>query len=171
MHRLFNLFILFLIAVSLIACSSSQSTTSTQVTPTDTPNGAATSTAVVLATQDAALYATSAASITPTPTPAPPKWTTTHTFSGNGSKKTATFSVPDDWKILYTCTHQEMNVEGVLGVIVYTADNTIVDVAVNATCKPDVDLTKGETEEHQSGDIYLSIDGTGDWSISIQELR
>src|SRR5260370_34877618 len=32
------------------------------------------------------------------------KWKTTQKFSGNGAKKTAIFTVPDDWKILWSCT-------------------------------------------------------------------
>src|SRR6266446_1257619 len=49
--------------------------------------------------------ATSAPTSTPTATPTPhvQKWTTVQTFSGNGSKKTKIFSVPDDWKMVYTC--------------------------------------------------------------------
>jgi hypothetical protein len=170
MHRSFNLLILLLIATSLIACSSSPTTASTQPTPTATPDMAATNVANAQATQDASTPYSSTP-VNTGYTPPSSKWTTTHTFRGNGSKKTAIFRVPDDWKILYTCTHQEMGVEGVLGVIIYTADNTIVDVAVNATCKPDVNLTKGETEEHQGGDIYLDITGTGDWTVTIQELK
>ena len=170
MHRSFNLLILFLIAISLIACSSSQSTTGTP-TPTDTPDMAATNVINAQATQDASTpYSSTPINTGYTPPPSP-KWMTTHKFAGNGSKKTAIFSVPDDWKILYTCTHQDYGIEGVLGVVVYAADNTIVDVAVNATCKPGVNLTKGETEEHQAGDIYLDIEGTGDWTVAIQELK
>ena len=172
---LFWILIIVGIIVALIiggnAINAATTTPVTQATATATPDMAGTNVANSEATQNASTpYPSTPVNTGYTPPPAP-KWTTTHTFSGNGSKKTAIFSVPDDWKIVYTCTHQEMDVEGVLGVVVYTSDNTIVDVAVNATCKPDVNLTKGETEEHQGGDIYLSIDGTGDWIVAIQELK
>ncbi len=158
-------------AMNAMNTSATQATSTPVTQATATPDMAGTNVANSEATQNAATpYPSTPVNAGYTPPPAP-KWTTTHTFSGNGSKKTAIFSVPDDWKIVYTCTHQEMGVEGVLGVVVYTSDNTIVDVAVNATCKPDVDLTKGETEEHQGGDIYLSIDGTGDWTVAIQEMK
>jgi len=112
--------------------------------------------------------------ITPTPTHTP-IWTTTHTYTGNGAKKTATFTVPDDWKILYTCTYQKIDTvtaDGVLSVSVYGSDASIIDPsAVDVTCKNGVAKTKGETEEHQSGIVYLDINGTGDWTIQVQELK
>lgn len=100
-------------------------------------------------------------------------WTTTHTFSGNGVQKTAIFSISSDWKLFYTCTYQQIGssttVEGYLGVSVYNADGTMEDVAVNSSCKQA--KTTGETEEHVGGNIYLAMNGTGDWSIQIQELK
>jgi hypothetical protein len=30
---------------------------------------------------------------------------------------------------------------------------------------------QGETEEHQGGQVYLDITGTGDWTIEVQELK
>ena len=116
-----------------------------------------------------------AATATPAPTQAPAKWTTTHTFTGNGSKKTAIFTAPDDWKILYSCTFQNnggVTDDGILTLSVYGADNSIIDAgAVNVTCKNGVAHTTGETEEHQAGQVYLSIDGTGDWTVKVQELK
>src|SRR5258708_6828890 len=89
------------------------------------------------------------------------RWTTTQTISGNGSKKTAIFTAPDDWKILYSCKGQDIGgtaVDGALVVTVYGSDNTPVDVAVNATCKGTSTATTGETEEHMGGQVYLSMD-------------
>ena len=103
------------------------------------------------------------------------KWTTVETFSGNGNKKTAIFTAPSDWKILYTCTYQNIGGvtgDGALGVNVYGSDGSIIDPgAINATCKDGVAKTTGETEEHQSGQVYLDVVGTGDWTIQVQELR
>jgi hypothetical protein len=103
------------------------------------------------------------------------KWTTVQTITGNGSKKTAIFTVPDDWKILYSCTYQ--NIDGVTGdgalsVSVYGSDGSIIDPgAIYATCKNGVAKTTGETEEHQGGQVYLDINGTVDWTIQVQELK
>jgi hypothetical protein len=117
-------------------------------------------------------------SSTPLPTKAPvqtPKWTTVQTITGNGSKKTAVFTAPNDWKILYSCTYQNIGGvtgDGVLTVSVYGSDGSIIDpAAINATCKNGVAKTTGETEEHQGGQVYLDVNGTGDWTLIVQELK
>ncbi len=97
-------------------------------------------------------------------------WTTTHTFTGNGIQKTAIFTAPDDWKILWKCdpssfTGGEYNVI----VTVYGSDGSIQDIAINATCK--AGSTSGETEEHQGGQVYLDINSEADWTIQVQELK
>jgi hypothetical protein len=100
-------------------------------------------------------------------------WTTTQTFTGTRIQKTAIFNISSDWKLFYTCAYQQISgaapVEGALAVVVYGADGAIEDVAVNAVCKDAKDT--GETEEHIGGNIYLSMNGTGDWTIQIQELK
>jgi hypothetical protein len=120
----------------------------------------------------AATQAPTSAPASPTATPKPtqaPKWTTVQHFSGNGTKKTQIFSVPDDWKILWSCTGGDYG--GVLVVTVYDNTNAYIDGAVNATCKAGSTPTTGETEEHQAGSIYLSVDSTGDWSVQVQALK
>ena len=89
-------------------------------------------------------------------------------------KKTAFFSVPDDWKIVWTCTGQDIDgvaADAVFTVLVYNADGTLADSAVNAICKAGSTPTKDNTEEHQSGSVYLDIASTGNWTIQIQELK
>ena len=110
---------------------------------------------------------------TATPTPHAQAWTTVQTFSGNGSKKTSFFQVPDDYKILWSC--KESNIDGYvsdgsLDVTVYGTDNSYVDNLFE-TCKVGSKATTGETEEHQGGQIYLSIDGSSPWSIQVQVLK
>ncbi|TMD61750.1 MAG: hypothetical protein E6I91_17150 [Chloroflexi bacterium] len=124
----------------------------------------------------ATTVATTAATTTNTqPQSSNGTWTTTHTFTGNGTKKTAIFSVGSDWKIVYSCKGMMIAgtaTDGVLSVSVYGSDASILDpAAVNATCKSGAALTKGETEEHQSGSVYLNINGTGDWTVQVQELK
>lgn len=103
------------------------------------------------------------------------QWTTVQTITGNGSKKTAIFTAPGDWKIVWSCIGQNIDgvtADGLLAVNVYNADGSIADpVAVYATCKAGQTKTTGETEEHQGGQVYLSVNGTGDWTIQIQELK
>jgi hypothetical protein len=131
-------------------------------------NGTATST-------DTSATQPASATQAPTTPPVALKWATTHTFTGNGTKKTAVFTVPGDWKILYSCVAQAVGdgtfVDGLLGVTVTGTDNTPIDIAVNATCKSGTAKTTGETEEHQGGQVYLDVNGTGDWTIQVQELK
>lgn len=100
-------------------------------------------------------------------------WTTTHTFTGSGTKKTAIFTVGNDWKIIYSCSGMARIAEnGYLGVYVYGSNGSVAGpAAINASCKFSAALTKGETEEHQGGPVYLDITGTSDWTVSIQELK
>lgn len=144
------LIVICFLALALAACGSDTGTT--------TASGSTPTTAA----------ATTAPTATPVPTK-PPTWTTVQKFSGNGTKKTAIFSVPGDWKILWSCTGGDFG--GVLVVTVYDNTNAYVDGAVNATCKAGNTATTGETEEHQAGSIYLSIDSTGDWSLQVQALK
>ncbi len=136
-----------IIVLALIACGESTSTTS--ITPT-----------------------TQAAQVTAAPTHAL-KWATTHSFSGNGAKKTAIFSVPGDWKINWSCdnTGQNYGVDGVIYISVYGSDSMPIDLnAASGTCKADK-ITRDSTEEHESGQVYLDINASLPWTIQIQELK
>lgn len=106
---------------------------------------------------------------TPTQTPAP-KWTVTHTFSGSGIKQTPTFTAPDDWRILWSCTPSSFyNSSYNVIVTVYNSDGSISDIAVNTICKSG--NTHDYTEEHSGGPVYLDINSEGDWKIQVEELR
>lgn len=142
-------FLIFaLLALTLAACgeTAAPTTTTTGTTPT--------------------VQATQAPTATPTHAL---KWTTTQTINGNGAKKTAIFTVPDDWKILWSCTGGDYG--GFLSVTVYDSNAAYVDGAVNSTCKAGNAPTTGETEEHQGGQIYLDVNGTGDWTLQVQEMK
>lgn len=123
-------------------------TSSTNAVPTDTPTPAATP--------------------TPSPTPHPLVWTTVQSFSGNGNKKTATFTAPDDWKIIWKCD-PTANAIGQYNVIVdvKNADGSDLDPgAINTICKSG--NTTGETEERQGGSVYLDVSSEDNWTIQIQ---
>lgn len=108
---------------------------------------------------------------TPAATQAPQTWTTTHTYSGNGAKKTETIAVGDNWKIQWSCTPSSFmgNSYNVI-ISVYNSDGTPADYgAVNTMCKDG--NTSGESSEHSAGNVYLSVDSEGDWSITISELK
>ena len=112
---------------------------------------------------------------TPKPTQPPhvAKWTTVQKFTGNGIKKTGIFAVPDDWKVLWSCNGftDGTAIDGAMAVTVYDNQNNYIDGAVNATCKAGTKPTTGETEEHQSGSVYLDVNATGDWSLQVQVLK
>jgi hypothetical protein len=107
---------------------------------------------------------------TPKPTPAP-KWTTVQSFSGNGSKKTGFFTVPNDWKLVWKCDPasfyggQYNVIVGVTG-----SDGTPIDpTAVNTICK--TGNTGDSTDEHQGGQVYLDVTSEGSWIVQVQELK
>lgn len=156
-----------LIAVIAAAASSAGSSSNTNTT-----NQAAQPTATQLAQQ----ATQAAATLTAVPTQAPPsptavpKWTTTHSFTGNGIQKTAVFTVADDWKLNWSCTPSSFyggsyNVQ----VYVYGSDGSLVDVAINTICQ--AGNVSGSTEEHQGGDIYLDMESEGAWTVQVQELK
>lgn len=106
---------------------------------------------------------------TPQPT-VQQQWTTTQTFTGNGIKKTGVFTVPDDWKLLWSCDPNSFDGNQYnLQVIVTSPDGTPVDIAVNTICKPG--NTSDSTEEHQGGQVYLDVNSEGSWKLQVQELK
>jgi hypothetical protein len=135
---------------------------------TDTSNQA---TQAVAPTTQAEQPTEAPTAIPPTPTPMPiPKWTTTHTFNGNGVKKTAIFPVPDDWKLIWTCDPASFGgISYNLIVTVYAQDNSIVDLAVNTLCGSS--NRHGETEEHQGGQVWLDVSSEAAWTLQVQELK
>lgn len=101
----------------------------------------------------------------------PQTWQTTHTYTGNGTKKTETIAVADDWKIQWSCTPGSFDgIDYNVIVAVYNSDGTLADPgAINTICK--TGNASGETEEHTGGNVYLDVNSEGDWSLTIQELK
>jgi hypothetical protein len=87
--------------------------------------------------------------------------------------KTATFSVPNDWKMLWSCPASEIvsqDGEYNLVVDVDNSDGTPADLgAINELCK--TNNSSGATEERVSGNVYLDITSEAGWTITIQELK
>lgn len=107
---------------------------------------------------------------TATATPKPKVWTTVQTFTGNGIKKTGTFTVPDDWKLIWTCKPSSFfNGSYNLIVTVYNSDGSYADLAVNTICKSG--NTSDTTEEHSGGQVYLDINSEAYWQLQVQELK
>ncbi len=153
---------IFLLVGALLLCVIIGVAVATSPKPTSTTTTSATSTS-----------AGNTATTVPTKgsTPASQqKWTTTHTFTGNGNKKTAIFSVPDDWKIVWKCDPASFSI-GQYNVIVtvYNSDNTPSDVPINTICK--TGNTGDSTEIHVSGSVYLDVASEGAWTVSVQELK
>ncbi|HEX6797686.1 MAG TPA: hypothetical protein VF116_08235 [Ktedonobacterales bacterium] len=118
--------------------------------------------------------ATPSPTATPMPTATPthtPKWTTIQSFQGSGDKKTGTFSVPDDWRIVWTCDPSSYyGYQYNVIVSVYNSDGSILDPAtVNTLCKSG--NSSDWTEEHQGGDVYLDVISESDWAIQVQVLK
>lgn len=118
--------------------------------------------------------ATSGATATTQPTQAPTKalkWATVQTFSGSGSKHTATFTAPDDWKIVWKCDPASFQniAYNVIIEVDNAADGSMLDMPVNTTCK--AGNTTDSSEEHQGGSVFLNVTSEGDWSIQVQELK
>jgi hypothetical protein len=104
------------------------------------------------------------------PTTAPAKsltWKTVKTFKGTGSEKTDTFTVPDTWKLTWTCDPASFqNTQYNVIALVDDASGTMVDSGVNAICKPGT--TSGSTDVTSGGTVRLDITSEGDWTFNIQ---
>lgn len=109
---------------------------------------------------------------TQTPRPSPthaPQWTTIQSFSGNGTKNTTTFSVPDSWRLVWSCDPASFSGQYNLIVHVNAPDGSIIDFAVNTICK--AGNTGDWTQEYQGGTIYLEVISEAAWSIQVQVLQ
>src|SRR6266567_230532 len=107
---------------------------------------------------------------TPAATTAPATWHTIKTFKGNGSKKTASFTVPDNWRIAWTCNPSSSFGGSYNKIItVENTDGSIADSGVNSMCQ------KGNTHDVTNvpagGTFILDILSEGDWTISVQVLK
>jgi hypothetical protein len=100
----------------------------------------------------------------------PINWQTTHTFTGTGAKKTETITVPNDWKITWSCQGTD-GIDAPLYVNAYNPDGSIADSdIVSTTCKA-TGTTTDSSEQHSGGNIYLDINTGITWTLTIQEPK
>jgi hypothetical protein len=115
--------------------------------------------------------ATTAPTQKPAPTARPLVWKTTHTFTGNGIKKTDVFTVANTWKLIWTCDPTSFSGDSYNVIVAVTnSDGTPSDpAAVNTLCKSG--NSSGTTTEHQGGDVYLDVNSEAAWTLKIQEQK
>jgi len=169
---------IFLLCGLISYAANGNKSTSTTTQTTDTTS--ATNSAQIAATNNAggtvsvptATLNTSIPTSTPAPTQAPAKWVTTHKFTGTGDKQTPIFSVPDNWRINWTCdARNNYGVEGFIGINVHNSDGTSSyagDVSGNCAANK---VTSDSSEEHQGGDVYLKVFAGIPWTIEVQEFK
>lgn len=148
------------------------------VAPTVTVTSAAT--APPAATKPPAVSAPPTATVPPpatkppAPTAAPthvPTWTVVQTFQGNGSKKTSIFTMPDQWRIVWSC-NPSSSYTGQYNLIVdvNASDGTPIDLgAINTICQ--TGNTHDQTDEYQGGDVYLDVNSEAAWTLQIEVLQ
>lgn len=101
------------------------------------------------------------------------EWTTVYSFSGNGMKKSPTFELKgNDARIKYN-----YKADGNIGMgmfAVYIVDEG--DDIMKTGGFPEV-MTQAENEESEStiqkseGKYYLNVNATGNWKVTVEELR
>jgi len=113
------------------------------------------------------------ATTTGTTTGATRTWQTIKNFSGNGARKTETFTVGDSWKIGWECQgNVEFDIDVPLYLIAYDATTGFpVDTSYAVSCKATETKTIGEIEFHKGGTVYLDINAGIEWKLTIQELK
>lgn len=100
-------------------------------------------------------------------------WQTVRTLSGastgNGTKKTDTFTVSKNWQITWNC--QGVNgVDDWLYIAIYNPDGTLYNAGAQVTCIA-AKMVTGSVQEAKSGTFYLTVDANTDWTITIQQAK
>lgn len=89
------------------------------------------------------------------------------TFTGNGVKKTTSFTAPKSWKIVWSCDLSSHNNTS-YDIIIHanTINNTLLASGVETTCNKN--NTHGFITMNQPGKIYLVIISEGNWTVQVQ---
>ncbi len=104
---------------------------------------------------------------TPASSPTPPlQWKTLYSFEAIGSKKTFPFSVPQNWRFLWSCGNTEQDFYS-LTIEVNKPDGSVVDpTAVITQCRQTT--ISALVQEHKGGMVYLNVDSDSGWTIQVQ---
>lgn len=78
-------------------------------------------------------------------------------FSGDGVKKTRTFSVDAPWRLSWT------NEGGYIGAYLHKSNGEYVDLLINSTGK------SGSSTIYESGTFYFDVNAIGKWTITVRE--
>jgi hypothetical protein len=91
----------------------------------------------------------------------------TETFTGNGVKKTTSFTAPKSWKIVWSCDLSSHNNTS-YDIIIHanTINNTLLANGVETTCNKN--NTHGFITMNQAGKVYLVIISEGNWTVQVQ---
>ena len=89
------------------------------------------------------------------------------TFTGNGVKKTTSFTAPKSWRVVWSCdlsSHNNISYD----IIIHanTINNTLLASGVETTCNKN--NTHGLITMNQAGKIYLVIISEGNWTVQVQ---
>ena len=104
----------------------------------------------------------SVAADSPTPPPAP---TVLLDKSGSGSNKTAIFTAPSEWSILYDYDCTNFGSQGNFQVYVYDGQSELKDLPVNALSDKGTDTV---FEHNLSGPYYLEINSECKWHVVVK---
>jgi hypothetical protein len=98
------------------------------------------------------------------------QWVTVQTFNGSESKKTSTFTVSNNWRIVWSCDLASHNNADYYVIIhANTTANTLLGNSVETTCSKN--NTHSFSQMHQGGKVYLSILSQGSWNVQVQDLK
>jgi hypothetical protein len=89
------------------------------------------------------------------------------TFTGNGVKKTTSFTAPKSWRVVWSCDLSSHNNTS-YDIIIHanTINNTLLASGVETTCNKN--NTHGLITMNQAGKIYLVIISEGSWTVQVQ---
>jgi hypothetical protein len=89
------------------------------------------------------------------------------TFTGNGVKKTTSFTAPKSWKIVWSCDLSSHNNTS-YDIIIHanTINNMLLANSVETTCN--TNNTHGFITMNQAGKVYLVIISEGSWAVQVQ---
>jgi len=99
------------------------------------------------------------------PLPAVPTWQKVASWTGRGVKQTETFTVGDEWKVMWD-THPGSLGEGNFQVYLYRQGSEFPDVIANV-----IGGDEDESFQHRGGVYYLSVNAIQPWSLSVWEKR